>query len=231
MTPTEVIARLRDLAAYDAWTQAVVSDGVMVRKQSDVPAVLTRAADLLAAAPELLSVLEEVVGGGAFVETWADHFGNCDVCHFSENRDQMCPNGREIDFNLFRDVLLRVLPPLRSARSLLARLRSEPTEDEEGEAPFVQPVVPTTASTTDWTQDDAGRSNSSPEFLRLVAAVARLIRNDAQVLLAGNAEMTARLIVAQLAHAHGLAPVVVKAVTGPTGQGKASPSVTVSADE
>jgi dihydroneopterin aldolase len=59
----------------------------------------------------------------------------------------------------------------------------------------------------DWTIDpETHRSNSSPEYLRLVEHVARLIRNSAHDLIGGRAESVARLIMAQLAHVHGLAP-------------------------
>ncbi len=58
----------------------------------------------------------------------------------------------------------------------------------------------------DWTADENGRSNSSAEFQRLVAEVARLIRDEAHSLLSGNTEGAARLIMAQLAHVHGLGP-------------------------
>lgn len=55
----------------------------------------------------------------------------------------------------------------------------------------------------DWTRDpETGRSNSSQEFLALVAEVERLIRNHR---LGDNPRDTAVLIMAQLAHRHGLA--------------------------
>lgn len=57
----------------------------------------------------------------------------------------------------------------------------------------------------DWTVDRrSGRH--SPEFLRLCDEVERLIRGDAHNLIAGRADETAGLIVAQLAHKHGLVP-------------------------
>lgn len=59
----------------------------------------------------------------------------------------------------------------------------------------------------DWTVDlQTGRSNSSPEFLRLSAEVGRIIRDDAHRLLAGRAADTGGLVMAQLAHKQGLAP-------------------------
>jgi len=60
---------------------------------------------------------------------------------------------------------------------------------------------------TDWTRDETGRSNSSVHFKRIVAHVERLIREDAHKLIAGRADMTAGLIVAQLAHVYGFEPV------------------------
>lgn len=57
----------------------------------------------------------------------------------------------------------------------------------------------------DWTAKD-GRSNSSDLFKQLCAEVERLIRSDAFALIGGRADTTARLIMAQLAHLHGLAP-------------------------
>lgn len=58
----------------------------------------------------------------------------------------------------------------------------------------------------DWTWDKRGRSNASPLFCKLCDEVERLIRSDAHSLISGNAGSTARLIMAQLAHVHGLAP-------------------------
>lgn len=58
----------------------------------------------------------------------------------------------------------------------------------------------------DWTADGQGFTNSSPVYVDLVAAVEGLIRRSAHELLAGRADMTARLIVSQLAHVHGLMP-------------------------
>lgn len=57
----------------------------------------------------------------------------------------------------------------------------------------------------DWTESD-GQSNSSPTYLALVKEVERLIRADAHTLLSGGAGLTARLIMAQLAHVHHLSP-------------------------
>lgn len=58
----------------------------------------------------------------------------------------------------------------------------------------------------DWTRGEDGRTNSSPLFHALTKEVARLIREDANVLIAGRAEDAAGLILAQLAHVHGLSP-------------------------
>lgn len=58
---------------------------------------------------------------------------------------------------------------------------------------------------TDWTAFN-GRTNCSPLFEKLVEEVERLIRGDARTLMAGRADSTARLVLAQLAHVHGLAP-------------------------
>ena len=59
----------------------------------------------------------------------------------------------------------------------------------------------------DWTVKD-GCANSSDEFERLTREIARLIRDQAHQLLHGNTEAASRLILAQLAHVHGLAPKV-----------------------
>ena len=72
----------------------------------------------------------------------------------------------------------------------------------------------------DWTIDPkTNRSNSSPEFVQLVSEVTRLIKNDLLTINGSlkrgeNVEGTARLIIAQLAHVHGLAPqkIAVKSV-------------------
>ena len=59
----------------------------------------------------------------------------------------------------------------------------------------------------DWTIDRrTGCSNSSPLYNLMCAEVERLIRGDARSLIAGRAQDTAGLIMAQLAHVHGLRP-------------------------
>lgn len=59
----------------------------------------------------------------------------------------------------------------------------------------------------DWTVDpNTGSSNSSPAYENLVAAVSELLRNSAHDLKSGNTESVAILIMAQLAHVHGMAP-------------------------
>lgn len=57
----------------------------------------------------------------------------------------------------------------------------------------------------DWTHKD-GRSNSSARYLHCVAEVKSLILDSAFTLLQGHADTVAGLIVAQLAHVHGLEP-------------------------
>lgn len=59
----------------------------------------------------------------------------------------------------------------------------------------------------DWTTNrKTGRTNSSQTFERLCGEVEELIRGSANSLIAGDAGSVARLIVAQLAHVHHLAP-------------------------
>lgn len=65
-------------------------------------------------------------------------------------------------------------------------------------------------SDTDWTVDPkTGRSNSSPLFVELTTKVADIIRNGAHSLLAGQVELVAGGIVAQLAHVYGLTPILI----------------------
>lgn len=59
---------------------------------------------------------------------------------------------------------------------------------------------------SDWTADEAGVSNSSAAYREIADAVADLIWASAHDLIRGNTETVARLIVAKLAHEHGLAP-------------------------
>lgn len=62
-------------------------------------------------------------------------------------------------------------------------------------------------SEKDWTRNaKSGRSNDSPQFAALCSEVERIIRGDAHTLLSGRADITAGLIMAQLAHVHKLAP-------------------------
>jgi len=61
--------------------------------------------------------------------------------------------------------------------------------------------------TFDWTVDpQTNRSNSSPEFYALQVAIAEIILNGAHDLLAGHTETVAGIILARLAHKHGLRP-------------------------
>ncbi len=57
----------------------------------------------------------------------------------------------------------------------------------------------------DWTAGPRG-SNSSDAFERIVNEVTRLIHECAHDLIMGRTPGVARLIVAQLAHVHGMAP-------------------------
>ena len=59
----------------------------------------------------------------------------------------------------------------------------------------------------DWTIDpETNRVNSSEIFLNLTNEVQMLIKDSAHSLIAGDTYGVARLIVAQLAHIHHLAP-------------------------
>jgi transcriptional regulator with XRE-family HTH domain len=64
----------------------------------------------------------------------------------------------------------------------------------------------TEACDHDWTVGADGRSNSSAAFVALRDAVERIIRDDSHTLISGRAGSTAGLIMAQLAHVHGLRP-------------------------
>lgn len=65
-----------------------------------------------------------------------------------------------------------------------------------------------TKRAADWTVDvKTGRSNSSKKFMELCGEVERLILSSGHALLNGQTSQTARLIMAQLAHLHGLKPV------------------------
>ena len=58
---------------------------------------------------------------------------------------------------------------------------------------------------SDWTIGPGGRTNTSAEFEALVYVVEQLIRNSAHTLISGGGpKEVARLIVAKLAHVHGL---------------------------
>jgi len=69
------------------------------------------------------------------------------------------------------------------------------------------PVLMLPTADADWTLNtETNRSNSSPKFVQLVSAVAELIKEDVRVLSNEQAKITAGLIMAQLAHKHGLVP-------------------------
>ena len=58
----------------------------------------------------------------------------------------------------------------------------------------------------DWTVAPGGRSNASKAYLCLVDDIDRLLRECGFYLVNGQVRQVARLIVARLAHKHGLAP-------------------------
>lgn len=58
----------------------------------------------------------------------------------------------------------------------------------------------------DWTKAKNGRTNSSKQFLFLVSEVESIIRGGAHSLINGQVNQVARVIMAQLAHRHGLRP-------------------------
>lgn len=60
------------------------------------------------------------------------------------------------------------------------------------------------ATAADWTVGTDGRSNTSLAFEQISTEVERIIRSDAPMLISGHADRTARLIVAHLAHKHGM---------------------------
>lgn len=57
----------------------------------------------------------------------------------------------------------------------------------------------------DWTEKD-GRANASDKFNELSDFITRTILESGNTIVAGRVEVVSRLIVAQLAHVHGLAP-------------------------
>lgn len=86
----------------------------------------------------------------------------------------------------------------------LTEVLPEPTEPDAA-AEQVRLRTEFRAMADNWTSKDGG-TNSSDEYLRLSDEVARLIRSQAHALLRGDAASVGRLIMAQLAHVHGLAP-------------------------
>lgn len=81
-----------------------------------------------------------------------------------------------------------------------------PTGEPAPEASEVVAPPATAAVPADWTMGPDGRANTSPRFEALCDEVARLIRGEAHSLIGGHTRSTAGLIMAQLAHVHGLAP-------------------------
>ena len=72
--------------------------------------------------------------------------------------------------------------------------------------PIKRPAtIPAKGKPADWTMK-GNSSNSSDEYLRIVSKVRELIRHSA--LTDGDTDSTARLIVSQLAHEHGMSPKV-----------------------
>lgn len=62
----------------------------------------------------------------------------------------------------------------------------------------------------DWTRGADGRSNTSDAYRTLVDEVDALIRSEAHALIHGQSHTVAALIVAQLAHKHGVEPLPVQ---------------------
>jgi hypothetical protein len=75
-----------------------------------------------------------------------------------------------------------------------------------GERLFAIGAASSAAVLQDWTVGPEGRSNTSARFLKLMSAVERLILDSGHDLIHGRANTVARVIMAQLAHVHGLAP-------------------------
>lgn len=65
-----------------------------------------------------------------------------------------------------------------------------------------------------WTEGDDYRSNTSAVFKALADEVERLIRSSARDLISGDAGGVARLIMAHLAHRHGMVPGFLKRMDG-----------------
>lgn len=63
-----------------------------------------------------------------------------------------------------------------------------------------------TMDNPDWTMRPDGAANSSDKFEELAREVARLIRENAGTLLSGGSDSVGAIILARLAHVHGLAP-------------------------
>lgn len=81
-----------------------------------------------------------------------------------------------------------------------------PASPEDSAASLVRYYLSAVAhQKTDWTIAD-GRSNSSPLFVALCEEIEKTIRGGAYSLIAGDAGSVARVILAQLAHTHGLRP-------------------------
>lgn len=100
-------------------------------------------------------------------------------------------------------------------RRVLAILTAPADPDPRAGRPGPGADLLATPPPANWTADDSGASNSSPAFLRLCDVVERIIRGEAHDIVNGRAASVARTIMANLAHAHGLAPTGRAAVPPP----------------
>ena len=66
-------------------------------------------------------------------------------------------------------------------------------------------LVEAKAEVGKWTEKD-GRANSSDLYVGLREEIGRIIRDDAHTLIAGRADLTAGMILSQLAYVHGFGP-------------------------
>jgi hypothetical protein len=81
------------------------------------------------------------------------------------------------------------------------------TPDLEGTYAYLESDTIEIADDVDWTLDKSTlRSNSSELFNVLCKEIESVIRSDAFAIVNGRADLTARLIVSQLAHKHKLIP-------------------------
>ncbi len=147
--------------------------------------------------PESVPVRMEFNGpeiGKAFLKREGNKI-MADICSFAVLGKKLYP---AIGFRVLKCSIGKTIPIIKKAEINEVSICSNNADPR---------IPPLGTLAWDWTVNpETGRSNSSEIFNKLCLEVERLIRESAHDIVSGRANNVARLIMAQLAHKHGMEP-------------------------